>query len=636
MSPADSTPRNDHAFRVLCETSGVGFWWIDTTGRTVYLNRAMCLLLEVDTADDLGTDTHHRFFTEESLRRMSAEHDKRSSGVASTYEVELVGKRGGRRSVVISGVPVTDPDGALSGLFGCFTDITDRKRAELALHDSEQRLRSLFEASVDAIGVSRDGVHVMVNPAYVRMFGYHDERELVGTPILDLIGPTERELVRRYVRLRSRGETDTKHYLTRGLRRDGREFPLEVRVSTYEQNGAVTVVILRDITERQNLEDQLRQSQKMDALGRLAGGVAHDFNNLLTVIISSADLALTALPRGSAVAANVELIRSTGARGAALTRQLLAISRRQVIAAEVLDLHVIVDEMGAMLRRLIGSHITLSVVSGETLSRVRADAGQVQQVVMNLCVNARDAMPDGGHLTIATSNVYLDERVARSLLDVAAGHYVLLSVTDTGIGMDLETQERLFEPFFTTKDVGQGTGLGLSTVYGIVKQTGGHVAVKSALGAGSTFQVYLPAADAPPIGASVPSDLRSEAVTATVLLVEDERALRELMHRYLSQAGLRVLAAAGGPEALALHAREAGGVNVVVTDVSMAAMTGVELARELDRRAPGVPVLFLSGYPGDHADALASRPCSSFLAKPFTLPELAREVKKLLGERGAS
>ncbi len=599
----------------------------------MYANPTMCLMLEVGSAADLQGQTHHRFFTPESLARMRAEHDKRSGGVASTYEVELVGLHGSRRNVVISGVPVTDDAGALTGLFGSFTDITERKRAETALSSSENRLRSLFAASVDAIGVSRSGTHVMVNPAYVQMFGATSARELEGTPILDLIAPGHRAEIANYVRLRTRGETTVTHYITRGLRRDGREFPLEVHVSSYEEQNAVhTVAILRDITDRLNLEEQLRQSQKMDALGRLAGGVAHDFNNLLTVVMSCADVALMSLPEGSKPADNIRLIRQTGERAATLTRQLLALSRRQVIDPKVIDLNVVVAEMAALLDRLLGTHIILTVDAGPSLSRVRVDAGQFQQVVMNLCVNARDAMPEGGQLTISTRNVYVDEHAARSLLDVRAGHYVVLSITDTGQGLSAEAQERLFEPFFTTKAPGQGTGLGLSMVYGIVKQSGGHVSAVSAVGEGTTFQVYVPAADVPDEAAAVTTEVAPVTSAGTVLLVEDEPALRQVLHRFLSRNGYRVLAAADGHAALALFMGESGAVDLVVTDMVMNGMSGAELVRELDAIAPGLRVLFMSGYALDDASILTTRPGSAFIGKPFTVTELSERVAGLLRE----
>lgn len=616
---------------MLCETSGIGFWHIDVDGHTVYANPALCLMLEVSSPAELRGKTYHQFFALESLSRMRHEHDKRSSGVASTYEVELVGVRGGRRNVVISGVPVTDEHHRLTGLFGTFTDITEQKRVEGALLASENTLRSLFAASVDAIGVSRNGTHVMVNPAYLKMFAVADARELEGTSILELIAPDERPVVANHVRLRSRHETDVTHYVTRGLRRDGREFPLEVHVSSYDEGNAVnTVVILRDITERLNLEDQLRQSQKMDALGRLAGGVAHDFNNLLTVIMSCSDLVLRALPPEGKLADDVRLIRSTGERAAMLTRQLLAMSRRQVIDPKVLDLNAIVGEMGAMLRRLLGQHITLNVDTAPDLARVRVDAGQFQQVVMNLCINARDAMAAGGTLTIITRNVDLGERAGPPALGATEGHYVVLSVTDTGDGITPEAQERLFEPFFTTKKPGQGTGLGLSMVYGIVKQSGGHIWVESAVGEGTTLHIYLPAAD-PTHGEQTASLAKRAPVGGTVLVVEDEPALRELIDGFLTGVGYRVLVAAGGREALSLFSAAAGAVDVVVTDMLMPSMSGVELVRELDDLKPGIRVLFMSGYAFDDASILTSRPGSEFIAKPFTLPELAARVQSLIG-----
>ena len=632
--PADRADLDERAFRLLCETCGVGFWHIDPSGRTVYLNAAMGRLLELDAPTDIVGELHHRFFTAESLERMRDEHGKRSGGIASTYPAEVVGRKGGRRSVVVSGVPVTDATGRFTGMCAIFTDVTDVARAERALRESDDKLRSLFAASIDAIGVSRDGLHLMVNPAYVRMFGYVDERELVGTPILALIAPEEHPRVASYVRARFRGQSDVRHYLTRGVRRDGQTFPLEVHVSSYENDGGMnTVVILRDITARLQLEEQLRQTQKMDALGRLAGGVAHDFNNLLTVIMSCADLALTELPPGTPTTEHVQLIRSSGQRAATLTRQLLALSRRQVIDPKVLELDAVVGEMAAMLRRLIGSHIELAVDAAPSLPRVRVDVGQIQQVIMNLCVNARDAMSDGGRLTIRTRSVHLDERQARALLDVSAGPYVLLSVEDTGHGMSPEVQERLFEPFFTTKAPGAGTGLGLSTVYGIVKQSGGHVAVRSAAGAGSRFDVYLPAVEAPLAPGAVMVDAGAETGAGTVLLVDDEPALRQLMHRYLSAAGYRVLAAASGVEALELFDHEGGAVDLVVTDMLMPTMSGVELARELDRRAPGIQILFVSGYASEDAAIPVSRASSAFLAKPFTLPALAAKIQALLATR---
>lgn len=626
--------RDERAFRLLCETSGTGFWHIDVEGYTIYVNPAMCAMLQISSPADLLGQTYHRFFTEDSLRRVHAERDKRFNGLGSTYEVELVGLHGGHRNVVISGVPVTNEQGELIGRFGSLTDITEGKRAEGALRANENRLRSLFATSVDAIGVSSNGIHVMVNPAYVRMFGVQDARELEGTSILPLIAPCEREVVAGHVRQRTAGHNEITHYVTRGLRRDGREFPMEVHVSSYEENGAPhTVAILRDITDRLALEDELRQSQKMDALGRLAGGVAHDFNNLLTVILSCAELVLRDLPTDSRTADNVRNIKQTGERAATLTRQLLAISRRQVIEPKVIDVNTVVDEMAAMLRRLIGAHIPLTLDRAENLSPVRVDVGQFQQVIMNLCVNARDAMADGGQLVIRTRNVDIELRAAVPRAEQTAGRYVVVSVSDTGHGMSAEAQVRLFEPFFTTKNPGQGTGLGLSTAYGIVKQSGGYISVDTAVGQGTTFHVYLPVADIL-VGAS-PARATIEPVyrAGTVLLAEDEPMLRDLITRYLGRLGYEVLVASHGREALALFTEHRARIDVVVTDMLMPEVSGVELVREIDALAPGIRVLFMSGYAFDGASILTARPGSAFIAKPFTLPDLTERVATLLAER---
>jgi two-component system cell cycle sensor histidine kinase/response regulator CckA len=622
------------ALHLLFATSTIGLWHVDAAGRTVYLNGSMCQMLEASSAADLADKQAEEMFSPESRELIRAERTKRVEGQPSTYEVELIGLAGGRRSVVLSGVPIRDDHGALAGLIGTFTDITDRKRAEGALHTSETTLRSLFAVSMDAIGVSFNGTHEMVNPAYVRMFGASSAQELEGTSILDLIAPAERDTVLAHVRLRNLGENSVSSYVTKGLRRDGREFPMEVRVSSYDLRGTQhAVAILRDITERLDLEEQLRQSQKMDALGRLAGGVAHDFNNLLTVILSSADLALRAQPKDSRLADDLRLIRSTSERAATLTRHLLAVSRRQVFDPKVSDLNVVVGEMGAMLRRLIGAHIELTIECDPALDHVRVDTGQLEQVVMNLCVNARDAMPDGGTLTLRTRNARVEGRSSRPPHDVASSSHVVLSVTDTGHGMTPEVQQRLFEPFFTTKPVGKGTGLGLATVYGIVTQSGGHLTVETAEGEGTTVRVQLPAVDEPIEQASIIPEKRATGTGRTVLLAEDEPALRQLIEPFLAGLGYRVVVAADGVEALAMFMREDATIDVVVTDVVMPGMSGLELTRQIEAHTPSVLVLFMSGYAFDGASLPTARPGAAFIAKPFTLPVLAERIAALIDAR---
>jgi nitrogen-specific signal transduction histidine kinase len=391
-------------------------------------------------------------------------------------------------------------------------------------------------------------------------------------------------------------------------------------------------VLVEDITERKLLEAQLRQAQKMEAVGRLAGGIAHDFNNLLTAITGYADLALSDLREGDPMRQDMEEILRAAHRAAELTRQLLAFSRQQVLAPRVLDLNEVVQSVDKMLRRLVGEDVELLSVLAPGLGHVKADPGQLEQVIVNLAVNARDAMPTGGKLTIETADAELAETRVRDLATVPAGRYVMLAITDSGTGMDEETKARIFEPFFTTKEQGKGTGLGLATVYGIVKQSGGFIWLYSEPGHGTTFKIYLPrvegAADAlaPPVGtAEVPRG------TETVLIVEDEEAVRALAKTALTRKGYRVLEAANGGEALLRCESEQAPIHLLVTDVVMPGLGGADLAQRLAPLRPDMKVLFISGY----ADRAAARhgtiqPGAAYLEKPFSLEALARKVREVL------
>ena len=396
-----------------------------------------------------------------------------------------------------------------------------------------------------------------------------------------------------------------------------------------ETLGAVTA--LRDITDRQRLEQQLRQSQKMDAVGRLAAGVAHDFNNLLTVINGYADMMHGALRPGDPSGPMLGEILKAGERAVGLTRQLLAFSRQQVISPKVLNLNAVVAGVGAMLRRLIGEDVDLTCTTAPALWRVKADPSQVEQVLVNLAVNARDAMPGGGRLTIETANVELDEGYSRLQSEVRSGQYVLLAVKDTGCGMDEATRGRIFEPFFTTKEVGKGTGLGLATVYGIVKQAGGHVALYSETGRGTTFKIYLPRVeDALSVGSECGLSRRPTG-TETVLLVEDDDAVRALALNILRAVGYTVLEAHDGNEALGASERHKGPIHLLLTDVVMPGMGGRVLAGRLTGSHPGLKVLFMSGYADDavvrHGVLEAE---VAFLQKPFAVDGLVRKVRAAL------
>jgi two-component system cell cycle sensor histidine kinase/response regulator CckA len=505
-------------------------------------------------------------------------------------------------------------------------DITDRRRADESLRASGRQFRALFEGSLDAMVVADDeGRYVEVNPAACELHGL-PRHALLGHWIGDFAAPgfdfqaTWRDL---HEKKGVRGEM-------RLHRADGVQRDLDL-VATADFLPGSHLVVLRDVTDRKQLEAQLRQSQKMEAIGRLAGGVAHDFNNLLSVIAGYAELILRALPADSPHRAKAEEILKAASRAAALTRQLLAFSRQQVLLPKVFDLNAVVSEMESMLERLIGVDIELDTRLDPHLGRVRADPGQVEQVVMNLVVNARDAMPDGGRIVLTTSNVEMDEAYVREHLGSRPGPYVLLEVSDNGHGMDAETQAHIFEPFFTTKEKGKGTGLGLATAYGVVKQSGGYIWVESAPSRGTTFHVFLPRVDgvaeaAGPVAVAPAPGFAGE----TILLVEDQEAVRHLMREILEMSGYVILEAAGGKEAVRISSEHKERIRLMITDVVMPGMSGTELGRQLRALRPEMKVLYISGYADDALHDGVLDDGAAFLQKPVKAAELERVVRRLL------
>jgi len=426
-----------------------------------------------------------------------------------------------------------------------------------------------------------------------------------------------------------------------GLKRDGTEFSLELSLASWKVEGDTFFTgIMRDITARKQAEKaladreaQLRQAQKMESVGRLAGGVAHDFNNLLTVIIGTSELVLKELPGDAPIGRLIDEVRKAGHRAASLTRQLLAFSRKQVMTPIVLNLNAVATDMESMLRRLIGEDIQLTLALHPAIRLVKADPGQIEQVLMNLAVNARDAMPNGGKLLIETSNVDLDRSYAGHRREVEPGPYALLAVSDTGHGMDATTIAHLFEPFFTTKEVGKGTGLGLATVYGIVKQTGGYVYAYSEPGLGACFKVYLPqAAEALPAGRmAAPASVQLSGGKETILLVEDEEQVRTLARVVLESQGYVVLEAENGNAALAMVGRHTAPIDLILTDVIMPGMNGRALTDRLVTGERPPKVLYMSGYT-DEAIVRHGvlNPNTAFLPKPFTTDGLVRKVRDVL------
>jgi two-component system, cell cycle sensor histidine kinase and response regulator CckA len=502
------------------------------------------------------------------------------------------------------------------------------------LIEREELFRLITENAADMIAVvDTKGRRLYNSPSYEKILGY-TPLELGGTTAVDQIHPEDREKVfKAAADARSTGVGRSLEYRMR--HKDGSWRTLESRASTISKGGQVEklVIVNRDVTERKHLEDQFRQSQKMEAVGRLSGGVAHDFNNLLGVIIGYGEIVQEGTAAESPLRTCIDEILKAGHRAGGLTRQLLAFSRQQVMDPRVLDLNVVVKDMEKMLRRLIGEDIRLKTELDSTLVHIKADQGQIEQVIMNLAVNARDAMLEGGELRLTTSNFHMDEDfVRRYPYPVLVGDYVLLTVSDNGVGMDATTRARVFEPFFTTKEKGKGTGLGLSMVYGVVKQSGGYIEVLSEPGAGATFTIYLPKVEVAVDPQKLPAELPASMLgTETLLLVEDETSLRKLSRHLLELCGYEVLEAENGTEALKVSQEHRGIIHLLLTDVVMPGMSGRVLADQLVKRRPETRVVYMSGYTGqtvgEHG-VLAEG--SFFLPKPFTRQALAHKIREAL------
>jgi len=555
----------------------------------------------------------------------------REHGRVRNMEVAMRKKTGQRVVALVSAEKITLDEGPC--LLAFSKDITERKRAEEALRASEEKFAKAFRASPTAISLATrdEGRFLEVNDGFLRFTGYTRE---------EVIGRRGAELnlwVDPHQRLEINAELDARNEVrdrpVRIRKKNGQIAEAILSAELIELRGApCLLVVSSDITERKALEAQLQQSQKMEAIGQLAGGVAHDFNNLLGVIIGYAELLMEQVSDPPQRERPAEAILSAAQRAAALTRQLLAFSRRQVLQPRVLDLSQTVQEMGKLLGRLIGENIVLHTSREPALGHVKADPSQIEQVLMNLAVNARDAMPNGGRLTIHTANAELDETYSTAHAPVTPGRYVMLAVTDTGLGMDAATQSRIFEPFFTTKEPGKGTGLGLATVYGIVKQSDGYIWVYSEQGRGTSFKIYLPRVDQPVDAARVEAAPAPVARAGeTVLLVEDDDALRELTRSYLTRAGYNVVVAARGQEALTIALNHNSDLHLLVTDVVLPGMSGPELARQLCDMHPGMRVLFVSGYTDiEHLRQGVSQGAFELIQKPFRRQEFTQRVRAIL------
>jgi PAS domain S-box-containing protein len=514
----------------------------------------------------------------------------------------------------------------------------ERARSEEALRKSETRYRALFENASDMIlSVDLDWNITAANKAFAEAVEYSAD-ELLQMNLAELLPPETHEFARKQLVLKLSQEVEVTTYELEFVAKSGHRVAVEVKTKVIWRDGqpAGVEAIARDMSERNRLEQQLQQAQKMEAVGQLAGGVAHDFNNMMSAVIGFSELVLHRLEEDHPVRRQVEEIRRAGERASDMTHQLLAFSRKQVLQPKVLDLNAIVAETEKLLGRLIGEHVELVTVLDPDLDPIEADPGQLGQVLMNLAVNARDAMPNGGTLTFETQNVELDDGYAASHFEIEPGSYVVLSVSDTGIGMHAETRTRIFEPFFTTKGEGEGTGLGLATVYGIVTQSGGTISVYSEPGRGTTFKIYLPRATADSQEIEQPSASReSPRGSETILLVEDESLVRSLELETLEDSGYTVLEAYSPSHAIDLCRQHQGPIDLLLTDVVMPEMSGPELADQLALIRPAMKVLYASGYAdGAIVNQGVLEPGTAFLPKPLTPSALARKVRDVLDSPG--
>jgi PAS domain S-box-containing protein len=626
-------------FRGAFEDTTVATVLLDLGHRFVRVNAAFAGLFGYSAAEMVGLtmpDVTHP----DDLAESYAMRERLLAGESSFVQHKRYRHRDGRTLWGVTNVSlVRDAEGRPLLYVGQVQDVTAQKLAEGELRASEERFRSLVESVRDhAIFMTdRDGVVVTWNAGAERLYGY-PAAEAVGLHLSLFHSPEEAAAGAPAARLARAAECGTHHAESWRLRKNGTRFWAEVVTTALGGPGTPRgfVVVARDMTERRKLEEQFRQAQKLEAVGRLAGGVAHDFNNLLTVINGYSDVLLASLPPGSPHREPLAAIHEAGGRAAALTSQLLAFSRKAIVEPQVLDLNAVIGQAARLLRRMVGEDVVLTTAPAAGLHPVKADPTQVEQVLMNLAVNARDAMPRGGRLTIETRNVTLRESDAAIYPDLPPGRYVQLAVSDTGCGMTDEVKTRIFEPFFTTKEPGKGTGLGLAMVYGAVKTHGGHVSVYSEVNVGTTFKILLPATpDAPAPSRSGETRLAQRGAE-TILLAEDEETVRKFARLTLETYGYRVLDGGSGPEALAVAERHAGQIHLLVTDVVMPGVGGRELAEALRARHPGLKVLYVSGYTDDavvrHGIVEAH---DAFLQKPFSPLALARKVRAILdGQNG--
>jgi two-component system cell cycle sensor histidine kinase/response regulator CckA len=624
----------EELFRLISDNAADMIAVVDMDGKRIYNSQSYGRVLGYDESELKNSSAFEQIHPEDRERVRKAADEARLNGIGRTLEYRIRHKNGAWLVLESTASVIRTPAGEPQKLVIVNRDITERKRAAESLRQSESGFRSMVEdAPYGIFRCSSDGKLVSANPAFQGMLGYEDAHELLQSNLVDDVfgGAAEFQKLNSLLE----GGKEFKDVAVELRRKDGAQITVRCRGRSVKNHEGVPSfdVFAEDVTEKRILERQLQMAGKMEAVGRLSGGIAHDFNNLLGVIIGYSQLFKRKLEPGSPLLEHAQEIEKAGQRASALTRQLLAFSRQQVLTPAVLNLNDLVTDMVKMLPRLIGEDITVSTSLARNLGTVKADQGQIEQVIMNLAVNARDAMPEGGNLRIETSNRHLDQAYTRHHPGAKAGQYIMLAVIDSGTGIDAETLAHIFEPFFTTKEVGKGTGLGLATVYGVVKQSEGYVWVDSEPGKGASFQIFLPKVDEEPVS-QIPAKERDGEVakgSETILLVEDSEPLRNLTQSFLELHGFSVLVAQNGEEAIQVAARHAGKIHLLLTDVVMPGINGRVLAERLLLKRRDMKILFISGYTDSFVavHGVLDRGMN-LLNKPFTEDELAQRVQEVL------
>ena len=624
----------EELFHLISENAADMIAVVDMDGKRIYNSLSYQRVLGYSPEELQSYSAFEQIHPDDRERVKKAAAEARRSGMGETLEYRFRHKNGAWLVLESTSSVIRNAKGEPEKLVIVNRDVSERKRAEEALRRSEAGFRSVVEdAPYGICRASTAGRLLQVNPGLQKMLGYESKEELLGRDLKSEIFRDSDEynrLIEPLVRTAEMKDVEMEWKRKNGT-------PITVHCSgrrVNDENGALAYfdVFAEDVTEKRVLEKQLRMAQKMEAIGRLSGGIAHDFNNLLGVIIGYSRVLRRELGTNNVLCEHAVEIEKAGQRAASLTKQLLAFSRQQVLTPAILNLNTLTSDMEKMLPQLLGEDIKVSLVLGPKLGNVKADQSQIEQVIMNLAVNARDAMPMGGKLKIETTNAELDQAYVWNHPGSKIGSFVLLAVTDTGTGMDASTLTHIFEPFFTTKEVGKGTGLGLATVYGIVKQSNGYIGLESAPGKGTSFKIYLPRH----AGQATPEEQKPDSTdivrgSETILLVEDSEPLRKLARTFLESSGFRVFSAENGEDALEVTKRFGGTFDLLLTDVIMPGMNGRVLAEHLLPRQPGMKVLYMSGYSDSFiAGHGVLDPGTHLLHKPFTEDVFLRKVREVL------